>query len=95
MEITIYDFFAVILPALISMVVKPKWENHWKLLTAIGLCVVLAGIQTVMDFIFTGKCTLAELPNIIKSTVVLVMTSYAMFWRPFGFAEKIEEKINP
>jgi hypothetical protein len=88
-----FDMVSLILPALISMIVKPNWSNGVKYCVAFGVsfCGALGQV------LFEGDCQPCweNFPKILGKTFMLVMGSYAAFWRPTGLAEKIEEKINP
>jgi hypothetical protein len=88
-----FDMVSFLLPAIISMVVKPGWSNGVKYLVAFGFS-FLAALGQVL---FEADCQpcLENFPKILGKTFVLVMGSYAAFWRPTGLAQKIEEKVNP
>jgi hypothetical protein len=88
-----FDMASLLLPGLISIVVKPHWSNNIKYLVAF-LVSFLAALGQVF---FEADCQpcLADFPKILGKTFVLVMGSYAAFWRPTGLAGKIEERINP
>ena len=81
---------SVILPALISIIVKPEWSNSAKVLTAFALSFALAAVQVLVS----GNFNVADMGKTLSEVFVLVMGSYAIFWRPSGVAQKIEENIN-
>ena len=91
MNIELYTaVVAIILPALISAIVKPDWPNYYKILTAFGLSCFLAFGQVYVS----GACDFGNVPKLLAEVFGLVMTSYSVFWRPIGAAEKIEDRFN-
>lgn len=91
---TFFDMISLILPALISVIVKPHWSNPVKLLTAFGVSCVAAFLQVLFEDGCSITC-FADLAKTLGRTFMLVMGSYAAFWRMTGLAQKIEEKVNP
>jgi prepilin signal peptidase PulO-like enzyme (type II secretory pathway) len=91
MDIKLYTaLVAIILPALVSSIIKPEWPKYYKILTAFGLSCFLAFGQVYIS----GACDFGNVPKLLAEVFGLVMTSYSVFWRPTGAAEKIEEKVN-
>ena len=88
-----FDMISLILPALISIIVRPTWSNPVKLLTAFGVSVVAAFLQVLFEDGCSITC-FADLTKTLFRTFTLVMTSYAAFWRMTGLAQQIEAKIN-
>ena len=87
-----FDMVSLLLPAAISIIVKPEWSNGAKYLVAFGVSFVAALGQVL----FEGCVPCMEnAPMILGKTFVLVMGGYAAFWRPTGLAQKIEANINP
>lgn len=96
MEADFFTFVCLIIPALISVIVKPGWSNAKKLVTALGVSGLAAFIQVLyLQVSSTGTCSFSDLPGIAVKAITLVMTSYAIFWRPTGLAQQIEKKVNP
>lgn len=86
----------VLTPAIIAVVNHPIWTSEQKRLISLG-CSVLIGILTVIG---QGAFTDFEvsIPTVITIVLAIVGASqaaYAVFWKPTGLSDAIEERVNP
>jgi len=88
-----FDMVSLVIPALVSIIVRPGWSNGAKWLTALGVSCVAAFLQVVLMESCQVTC-LSDLGAALTKTFLLVMGSYAAFWRPTGIATKIESNVN-
>ena len=82
---TIVAFF---LPVIIAMAVRESWGTYQKFWVAFGLVFVFA-IITV--FISSGAIPWYQA---IVEAVFVSITSYVIFWKPSGIADKLESNVN-
>ncbi|HAY20914.1 MAG TPA: hypothetical protein DCY27_01850 [Desulfobacterales bacterium] len=90
MEPQWHDLIFLVLPGIISIIVKPHWSGPAKFVVALGVCFAAA----MAELILTRTCTLSNFPELLGKGVVLTMASYATIWKAWKVGDKLEEKVN-
>lgn len=81
---------AVVLPLLLSIIVKQGWSKAVKAVIALIACIAVA----TGDAFFAGTLSLVNAGKDILVVFFIVVTTYKGFWLPTGIAPKIEKTVN-
>lgn len=87
------DLLFTLVPLVIAAVVRPDWSPWLKTAAALGVCVLAAIIQ----IIFQGQFSFQALDTTVSKIFMVVMTSYAVFWKknlPANWLNWVESNIN-
>ena len=79
----------ILLPLVISIMVKPDWPPLRKYWVAFLLCLGAA----FGDVWYSGAFSLVDIGETILKMIFLCFTSYLAFWRPSGIAETVEKRV--
>lgn len=76
-----HDLIFLVLPGILAYFNDPAWSPKFKWFLALVTCILAAFIEVYV----TGQCDWANFPAMLGKVGMLVMGSYAGFWKaPFG-----------
>jgi hypothetical protein len=91
MNLSYHDLIFLLIPAALAYVNNPAWSAKVKWTLALAVCILGAFIEVLA----TGQCNWNDFPATTGKVMVLVMGSYAGFWKaPFGKDGSLADKIE-
>ena len=91
MNLSYHDLIFLAIPGILAYINNPAWDSKAKWLLALGVCVLGAFIEVMA----TGQVTMTDFPATFGKVMLLVMGSYAGFWKaPFGKDGSLADKIE-
>jgi hypothetical protein len=82
-----------LLPAIIAMINRESFSTKIKYCITLVVCFIAGGIEAYLSGLCTVWAWSTLFRNFIKIAFV-TFASYGAFWKPTGFAERIEKNVN-